>query len=95
IHDLRFPAMVHARIVRPPAQGARLLSMDDGTIAQLPGLAKLVRVGSFVGVISEDEYRAIQLSETVADHLKWKFEKSLPAGTPLRDHIKSLSTDSA
>ncbi|WP_162304874.1 xanthine dehydrogenase family protein molybdopterin-binding subunit [Sphingobacterium olei] len=94
IHDLRFPEMVHARIVRPPAHGAKLLAIDDRAIAQLPGLAKLVRVGSLVAVIAEDEYKSITLSEAVAPHLTWKFEKALPVGELLRDHIRSLPTDS-
>ncbi|HZF74616.1 MAG TPA: molybdopterin cofactor-binding domain-containing protein, partial [Acetobacteraceae bacterium] len=34
LHDLRLPGMLHARMVRPPARGARLLSVREGT---LPG----------------------------------------------------------
>ena len=32
LHDLRFPGMVHARVVRPPAYGAQLQKVDEATI---------------------------------------------------------------
>ena len=93
IHDLRFPNMVHARIVRPPAQAARLTAIDTQAISKLSGLAKLIRIGSLVGVVAEDEYQAIKLSRAVSSHLTWDYQKALPINTLLVDHIKTLPTD--
>lgn len=94
IHDLRFPAMVHARIVRPPAQAAKLTSVDTQAISKLPGLAKFIRVGSLVAVIAEDEYQAIKLAKAVSYFLAWDYQKALPANRSLMQHIRSLPADS-
>lgn len=93
IHDLRFPNMVHARIVRPPAQAARLTAIDTQAISKLSGLAKLIRIGSLVGVLAEDEYQAIKLARAVSNHLTWDYQKALPIHSVLSDHIKTLPTD--
>jgi CO/xanthine dehydrogenase Mo-binding subunit len=35
--DVRVPGMVHARNVRPPVAGARLVSVDEASVEGLPG----------------------------------------------------------
>ncbi|MGH7635658.1 MAG: molybdopterin cofactor-binding domain-containing protein, partial [Gemmatimonadaceae bacterium] len=59
VQDLRLPNMVHARVVRPPGYGARLLTLDTGAIAGMPGVIKVVRNGSFLAVAAEGEFQAI------------------------------------
>lgn len=95
IHDLRFESMVHARVVRPPAPGAKLISVDETAIQKLPGLTKWVRIGSFAAVIAEDEYRAIQLADQVSGYLEWQHGDTLPAGGQLHEYIKTLPASSA
>ena len=51
VQDIRLPGMVHARVVRPPSYGAKLVSVDDSALAQIPG-AKLVRDASFLAVVA-------------------------------------------
>ena len=95
IHDLRFDKMVHARVIRPPAPGAKLVAVNESAIQGLPGLTKWVRIGSFVAVIAHDEYRAIQLTDQVSEYLEWQYEQTLPAGDRLQDYIKTLTRSSA
>jgi len=52
IHDMRLPGMVHARMIRPPAIGAALLSVEP------PAAATLVRDGSFLAVVAATEAAA-------------------------------------
>ena len=47
---LRVPGMLHGRAIRPPAIGAALLSVDESSIASIPG-ARVVRIQSFLGVV--------------------------------------------
>ena len=70
IQDLNPSDRVHARIVRPPVPGSVLktICIDD---LNLPGLLKLVRNGSFVGVIAKREEQAIQAALHVNDRCKW------------------------
>jgi nicotinate dehydrogenase subunit B len=93
VQDLRFPNMVHARIIRPPAYGAQLAQADEQGLAdKAPGLLKTVVNGSFIGVIAADEYTAIQAQLLLRQQLKWTGGKTLPAvkGDALADHLLSL-----
>jgi len=94
IHDLRFPGMVHARIVRPSAYGARLKSLNTSAVESMDGFLKVIEVGSFVGVVAEEEYQAVQLREELKKAAVWEEGEGLPAGKELKDYIKSLRVDS-
>ena len=59
VQDLRRPRMVHARVVRPPSPGARLLqAVETATVERMPGVLKIVRDGSFLAVAAERVYQA-------------------------------------
>lgn len=58
VHNFRLDGMLHGRAVRPPAIGAKLLSVDEGSVAHIPGV-RVVRLGDFLGVTAEDEWDAI------------------------------------
>ena len=57
MHDFTLPDMLHGRVIRPPAIGAELVSVDESSIAHLPG-AQVVRIKNFLGVVAEDEWTA-------------------------------------
>ena len=59
VHDFTLPGMLHARVVRPPAVGARLLAVDEASISRLPGV-RVVRMQDFLAVASPDEWAAIR-----------------------------------
>jgi nicotinate dehydrogenase subunit B len=58
--------MLHGRVVRPPAAGATVISVDESSVAGMPGLVKVVVKKNFVGVVAEKPWQALQ----VADKLK-------------------------
>lgn len=58
--DVRVPDMLHGRPVRPHTAVAEPSSVDESSIAHIPGVVKIVREGSFVGVVAETEWAAIQ-----------------------------------
>lgn len=78
VHDLRLPGMVHARVVRPEAYGGRLLDADTKTVAQMPGVLRLVREGSFLGVIATGEFQAIEAMRALAASAHWAPGRPLP-----------------
>ena len=73
IQDLNPSDLVHARIVRPSVPGSVLktICIDD---LNLPGLLKVVRNGSFVGVVAKREEQAIQAALRVTDRCQWSSE---------------------
>jgi len=74
--DAKVPGMVHARNVRPPAAGAKLISIDEASVKNIPGLIKVVSKGNYVAVVCEREEQAIK----AAKQLKVNWEK--PAASP-------------
>jgi CO/xanthine dehydrogenase Mo-binding subunit/aerobic-type carbon monoxide dehydrogenase small subunit (CoxS/CutS family) len=71
VHDLSFPGMVHARAVRPPNHAARLHAVDHSQVEGMPGVLKVVRDGSFLGVIAEREEQAAAAAEALASAADW------------------------
>ncbi|HWI80298.1 MAG TPA: molybdopterin cofactor-binding domain-containing protein, partial [Ramlibacter sp.] len=59
VHDFTLPGMLHGRVVRPPAVGAKVISLDESSVAGLPGV-RVVRIKDFVGVVSPDEWAAVR-----------------------------------
>jgi nicotinate dehydrogenase subunit B len=55
--DLKIPGMVHARILRPPSHGAKLVSADVSGAEKVEGVT-VIRDGDFIAVISEDHDKA-------------------------------------
>ena len=52
MQDFRVPGMLHGRVVRPPAIGAQLQSVDEKSIERIPGNVRVVREGNFLGVVA-------------------------------------------
>jgi nicotinate dehydrogenase subunit B len=55
--DMSLPGMRYGRVLRPPAVGATLRSLDTSKAAALPGIT-LVEEGPFVGVVARDPFSA-------------------------------------
>jgi CO/xanthine dehydrogenase Mo-binding subunit len=89
VHDLDLPDMVHGRVVRPPDYEARLVSADIGAISRMPGVLKVVRDGSFLGVIAEREEQAVAAMKALKKSAVWDTRINLPAQEALFDHLMS------
>ena len=90
VHDLRLTDMVHARVVRPPGYGARLLDIDLSKIEALPGVLKVVRDGSFLGVITEREYQAVTAMRALAQAARWSETSALPDPASIYTYLQGL-----
>src|SRR5437773_7867856 len=60
--DVKLPGMVHARNVKPPVAGAKLISIDESSVRGIPGFIKVVSKGNYVAVVCEREEQAIGAS---------------------------------
>jgi nicotinate dehydrogenase subunit B len=90
VQDLRLPGMVHGRVVRPPAPGARLDSVDEAALARLPGVLTVVRDGRFLAVIADREYRAVKAAVVLAAGARWTVPADLPADANPADLVRRL-----
>ena len=83
LQDLVLPSMLHARVIRPPAHGATLVSVDESSIAGLGG-ARVVRIQSFLAVVAEREWDALRAARALK--AQWS------AGTGLPDQAKEFES---
>jgi CO/xanthine dehydrogenase Mo-binding subunit len=95
VQDLRLPGMLHGRIVRPPRYGARLEALDEATALAIPGVIKVVREGSFLGVVVEREEQAVKAREALARAARWSGGKELPDPARLFEQLTALPTQSS
>lgn len=58
--DVSVPGMLHGRVIRPPVADSRPLTVDENSIQDIPGIVRVVRDGSFLGVVASTEWGAIR-----------------------------------
>lgn len=93
VHDLRLPAMVHARVVRPPSQAALLVSVDTSQVTRMPGVLEIVRDGRFLAVIADEEWRAVKAAAALARATRWEAPAALPGGRDIASIVRGLPSE--
>ena len=71
IHDLELPGMLHARVMRPPSNGAHLESVDESNVTRVAGVVRIFRSGDFAAVCCEREYQAVKALDAMRSAAKW------------------------
>ncbi len=86
VQNVRVPGMLHGRVVRPPSVGATLVSVNERSVAEVPGIVRVVIKGNFVGVVAEKQWQAAQAAATL--EASWKPGPSLPQQDTFYDHLR-------
>jgi nicotinate dehydrogenase subunit B len=87
MHDLRVPGMLHGSVIRPPALGATLESVDEASIKDIPGIVKVVRDGNFLGVVTQTEWAAVRAARQLKT--TWSKSETLPDEKKLWEHVRA------
>jgi nicotinate dehydrogenase subunit B len=87
MQDASVEGMAHGRVVRPPALGAMLQSVDESSVKNIPGLVKIVREGNFLGVVAETEWGAIKAAQNL--RATWSQWDGLPEQKKLYEHVRA------
>jgi len=87
VQDFRLPGMLHGRVVRPPAFGAKLESVDESSIKDVAGVVKVVRQGNFLGVVAQSEWGAIKAAQELK--ASWSKSETLPDPAKLWDVVRA------
>lgn len=98
VHDMRVPGMLHGRVVRPPYAGAdhgdfignTLESVDENSIAHIPGIRAVVVIRDFVGIVAEREEQVEAACASL--QVRWK---AWPGMAPLDDLAQALRDNPA
>ena len=94
VHDMRVPGMLHGRVVRPPYSGAdhgdfignTLQSVDESSIAHVPGIRAVVVIRDFVGIVAEREEHAEQALREL--RVTWKPWPGIPDQSDIAEAIR-------
>jgi CO/xanthine dehydrogenase Mo-binding subunit len=94
IQQLRLPAMLHGRIVRPRGQasygaGAAVLRVDESSIRDIPG-AIVLRKGDFIGVVAPLEWDAVRAAQRLV--VEWDQTPTLPGSDALHAHMRAATS---
>ena len=87
VHNIRMPGMVHGRVVRPPEVGATLVRVDEASVANVPGLVKVVVRKNFVGVVAEKPWQATQAAAKLK--ATWSPGIGLPSQQRFYEHLRT------
>jgi nicotinate dehydrogenase subunit B len=95
IQDMRLSGMVHARVVRPPSNGAILLDADTTAVARMPGMLCVIRDGNYLAVIAREEFQAVQGMRGLAKLARWREQPLLPLQDQLESYLVGLEAEDA
>jgi nicotinate dehydrogenase subunit B len=82
--DLREPGMLYARILRPPAHGAKLASVDTAAAKGVPG-ARVVQDGDLLAVLHEDREQAGRALSLI--NAQWNKPEATVDDKTIFDHL--------
>ncbi|HEY8286349.1 MAG TPA: molybdopterin cofactor-binding domain-containing protein [Chloroflexota bacterium] len=85
VQDVKVPGMLHGRVVRPTGIGSKLISHGAA-----PAGVRVVREQDFLGVVSENEWDAVQAAQNLS--VKWTEWKGLPAQQDLYTTLRSMGS---
>ena len=90
VQDFALPGMLHGRVIRPPAIGAKLISVDESSVKAIPDV-RLVRKENFLGVVAKDEWAAIRASRELKT--TWSDWEGLPGNAGLERFVRDGAID--
>jgi nicotinate dehydrogenase subunit B len=88
--DLKLPAMLFGKVVRPPSFNARLVGFDSRDAELIPRV-KVLRDGNFLGVAASDQQTATQAASAIK--AEWKTEEQ-PSAKDLFDYLRKQASES-
>ena len=87
--DLRLPNMLHARMIRPTVAGAVPVSVDEKSVADIPGV-QVIHIKDLLAVVAEKEWNAVRAAKTLK--VTWSDAKpNFPGHDKLYDHIRAAT----
>jgi nicotinate dehydrogenase subunit B len=94
VQHVRLPDMLHGRVVRPRGQGAyadgaRVVTVDEASIKDIPGV-RIVRRRDFIGVVSANEWDAVRAARQLK--VAWELPPSLPGDAGLYARMRAART---
>jgi nicotinate dehydrogenase subunit B len=90
VQDFKLPGMLHARVIRPPALGAKLVSVDESSIRGVPNV-RVVRIESFLAVVASNEWAAVRAAKALK--ATWTDWQGLPGHDAMERYLRDGAVD--
>jgi nicotinate dehydrogenase subunit B len=72
IHDMAPDNVLHARVLRRPWRGARLVSLDEAAVRRAaPGPIEIIREGDFVAFTADEEIAVMRAAAAARERAVW------------------------
>ena len=93
VQELRPKGMLFGQVVRPPNHSARLQSVNLSRVEKMPGVVKVVRNGSFLGVIAKREAQAQAAAQALQSFCEWQVPQNLPGTQEMQAWLLQTKPD--
>ncbi len=93
VQDMKPQGTVFGAVVRPPTYKATLVEVDLVPIEAMPGVIKVVRNGSFLGIVAEREDQVFSAAVALGKAAKWNVESVLPGSDGIFDWLTSAKSN--
>jgi nicotinate dehydrogenase subunit B len=93
VQELRPKGMLFGQVVRPPNHSARLQSVNLSRVEKMPGVVKVVRNGSFLGVIAKREAQAQAAAQALQSLCEWQVPQNLPGTQEMQAWLLQTKPD--
>lgn len=93
VQELRPKGMLFGQVVRPPNHSARLQSVNFSRVEKMPGVVKVVRNGSFLGVIAKREAQAQAAAQVLQSNCEWQVPQNLPGTQEMQAWLLQTKPD--
>jgi CO/xanthine dehydrogenase Mo-binding subunit len=90
LQDFSVPGMLHGRMLRPPSLGAKLMSVDEGSIRGIPDV-RVVRIQNILGVVANDEWAAVRAAKALKT--TWSESQTLPGSERLDGFVRATAIE--
>jgi nicotinate dehydrogenase subunit B len=90
VQDYSIPGMLHGRVIRPPAIGARITSLDEASIKNIPDV-RIVHIQNFLAVVAKDEWAAVRAARELK--VGWSDWQGLPESDAVEPYLRSGAID--
>ena len=86
VSDIKLPGMLIGKVLRPPAFGARLVSLDASQAQAMPGVT-VVQDGNFAALAAPDAKTAARAVEAM--EAQWESAPGQPSRSEIFDYLKN------
>ncbi len=93
VQDIHPDGAVYGMVARPPNYRSKLTSIDTGPIEKMPGVIKVVRNGSFLGVVAETKDQAVAAADALGKAGTWDVPDDMIGNAGIYDWLLNAPSE--